>query len=88
MKKLVIPINDIPQLSSKDKAYATGNHNLRPFYKHSVNLDSFKNVMADKSLQDCPRELIVKVLKEQYKDLPSSELTVKSNLEIPFTSLS
>jgi len=78
MKKLVIPINDIPQLSSKDKAYATGNHNLRPFYKHSVNLDSFKNVMADKSLQDCPRELIVKVLKEQYKDLPSSELTVNN----------
>ena len=34
MKKLVIPFNDIPQLSSKDKAYSTGNQNLKPFYKH------------------------------------------------------
>ena len=64
MKKLVIPFNDIPQLSSKDKAYSTGNQYLKPFYKHTVNIDSFQQVISDKSTQDIPRNLIIEVLKE------------------------
>lgn len=78
MKKLVIPFNDIPQLSAKDKAYATGNYKLKPFYKHLVSIDSFKKVIDDKYSQDCPRELIVKILKEQYLGLPVSESTQKN----------
>ena len=69
MKKLVIPFNDIPQLSSKDKAYSTGNQHLKPFYKHAVNIDSFQQVISDKSTQDIPRKLIVEVLKDDLLDL-------------------
>jgi bacillithiol biosynthesis cysteine-adding enzyme BshC len=78
MKKLVIPFNDIPQLSSKDKAYSTGNQYLKPFYKHAVNINSFQQVVSDKSTQDIPRKLIVEVLKEQYTSLPTSEGTLKN----------
>ncbi|MDP4913952.1 MAG: bacillithiol biosynthesis cysteine-adding enzyme BshC [Saprospiraceae bacterium] len=78
MKKLVIPFNDIPQLSSKDKAYSTGNQHLKPFYKHAVNIDTFQQVVSDKSTQDIPRKLIVEVLKEQYASLPTSEETLKN----------
>lgn len=78
MKKLVIPFNDIPQLSSKDKAYSTENHYLKPFYKHEVNIDSFQHVVSDKSKQNIPRKLIVEVLKEQYESLPTSEETLKN----------
>lgn len=75
MKKLVIPFNDIPQLSFKDKAYASGNPKLKPFFNHSVSLENFQNVIEVKSKQVYPRELIVKVLNEQYSDLPKSKLT-------------
>ena len=78
MKKLVIPFQHIPQLSSKDKAYSTGNQYLKPFYKHAVNIDNFKQVVSDKSTQDIPRKLIVEVLIEQYESLPTSEWTLKN----------
>jgi len=78
MKKLVIPFDNIPQLSSKDKAYSTGNQYLKPFYKHEVNIDSFQHVVSDKSKQNIPRKLIVEVLKEQYESLPTSEETLNN----------
>lgn len=78
MKELVIPFNNIPQLSSKDKAYSTGNQYLKPFFKHEVYLDSFQQVVIDKSTQDIPRKLIVEVLKDQYDSLPTSEGTLKN----------
>lgn len=78
MKKLVIPFQHISQLSSKDIAYSTGNQYLKPFYKHAVNIESFQQVVSDKSTQDIPRKLIVEVLKEQYESLPTSEWTLKN----------
>lgn len=78
MKKLVIPFQNISQLSSKDKAYSTGNKLLKPFYKHEVNIENFQYVISDKSEQDIPRKLIVEVLKEQYESLPTSEETLKN----------
>lgn len=78
MKKLVIPINDIPQLSLKDKAYATGNQKLTPFYKYPVKLECFKDVIKDKSGHTYPRNLIVNILNEQYARLQPSESTQKN----------
>jgi bacillithiol biosynthesis cysteine-adding enzyme BshC len=75
MDKIQIPLQHIPQLSLKDKSYATGDSRLKPFYRHSVDIESFKNTIQDKSTQNCPRELIVKVLHEQYAALSVSEPT-------------
>lgn len=70
-----IPFSEVPQLSSKDTAYATAQPELRPFYKYPVSLESFAQVITDKKQADTDRELLVKALKEQYAGLdPSPEV--------------
>ncbi|MFT4759185.1 MAG: bacillithiol biosynthesis cysteine-adding enzyme BshC [Paraglaciecola sp.] len=69
MEILHIPFEDVPQLSSRDKAYYREDPTLQPFYKYPVNLASFKNVIADKATENINREVIVEVLKEQYSRL-------------------
>lgn len=69
MEILHIPFEDVPQLSSRDKAYYREDATLQPFYKYPVNLAAFKNVIADKAKENINREVIVEVLKEQYSRL-------------------
>ena len=65
---------DIPQFSSRDIAYTTADDRLRPFYKYEVSLDTFDQVFKDKSEANINRELLVEVLKEQYKPFEANEL--------------
>ena len=69
MEILHIPFENIPQLSSRDKAYYREDKALRPFYKYPVNLKSFADVIADKSKENINRGVIVEVLEEQYRKL-------------------
>lgn len=70
-----IPFQEVPQLSSKDIAYATARPELRPFYKYPVAIESFAQVIADKKSGNTDRTLLVKVLKKQYEQLqPSPEV--------------
>lgn len=80
MEILKIPFEQIPQFSKRDIAYYSESPNLRPFYKYSVQLDSFKNVIADKSKQKIDRALLVDVLKEQYSTISTTE-SVSNNIE-------
>lgn len=68
-----LPFSEIPQLSARDIAYATAQPELQPFYKYPVTLESFAPVIADKKNDQTNRSLLVQVLREQYKDLASSE---------------
>lgn len=67
------PFSEIPQFSSRDVAYATGDKRLEPFYKYPVTLKAFADAMMDKSGDQTDRDLLVNELKEQYAQLPANE---------------
>lgn len=67
-----IPFEEVPQLSSRDIAYATAQPELQPFYKYPVSIDSFGQIIADKKKDSIDRELLISVLKEQYQKLDTS----------------
>jgi bacillithiol biosynthesis cysteine-adding enzyme BshC len=75
-----IPYSDIPQLSDRDKAYALGNGQLKPFYKYEVSLAQFEQVIKDKKQHNTNREVLVRVLQEQYEKYEASDQTV-ANIE-------
>ncbi|MEM6395048.1 MAG: bacillithiol biosynthesis cysteine-adding enzyme BshC [Bacteroidota bacterium] len=64
-----IPFSEIPQFSSRDIAYATGDPKLRPFYKYDVTLKAFEQVFSDKSKDTIDRELLAEQLTAQYREL-------------------
>ena len=74
-----IPFDEIPQLSSRDKAYANSDKALRPFYKYEVNIESFAQVIEDKKQKPVNRSVLVEVLKEQYEDLATTKM-VEQNI--------
>lgn len=61
-----LPFQQIPQLSNKDIAYASANPALRPFYQYEVSIEAFEQIIEDKKKDRTDRELLVKVLQEQY----------------------
>lgn len=80
MEIIRLPFDQVPQLSSRDKAYANQDPKLRPFFKYPVSLDAFEQVIADKSTATIDRALLVEVLQKQYASLASSPLT-QQNIE-------
>ncbi|MEL6656922.1 MAG: bacillithiol biosynthesis cysteine-adding enzyme BshC [Bacteroidota bacterium] len=74
MKIHRIPFPEVDQLSARDVAYATQDERLRPFYKYAPILQSFEQVIADKSQEDINRPQLVESLLEQYKALAPSDL--------------
>lgn len=67
---------DIPQFSARDIAYTTADEKLRPFYKYEVTLEAFKQVFEDKATANINREVLVEVLKEQYKPFKANDLVL------------
>lgn len=72
MQTVYKPYNQVPQLSSSDVAYAQADQRLRPFYKYAVELAAFEQVIADKQNDHTNREVLVKVLQEQYDGVNTS----------------
>lgn len=77
MLKKLIPFEKVLQLAKTDIAYATGVEHLVPFYKYDLRHDVFHQIIADKSSQVIPREDLVTVLKDQYKNIPDNESILK-----------
>lgn len=75
-----IPFQAVPQLASKDVAYATGNEQLRSFYKYDVTLDAFAQVIEDKKSNATNRKILVEVLQEQYAALDLND-AVRQNIQ-------
>ncbi len=71
---LKLPFSDVPQFSKRDIDYVHQNPKLKPFYKYSPNLASFETIIHDKSKNDTPRQLLVDVLKQQYRNFDSNQL--------------
>jgi len=72
MKLHWIPFQNVPQLSYKDVSYTNGLSELADFYKYPVNIDSFKQVIADKKKVSINRTALIEVLEEQYQGLSKS----------------
>lgn len=67
------PFTEIPQFSTNDVAYATGDKRMKPFFKYPVSLEAFADVMKDKAADQTDRALLVNELQQQYAQLPASE---------------
>lgn len=79
MEILKLPFERFSQLSDRDKAYATGQPELRPFYEYDVNIEAFAKVIQAKGLQKINRSVLVETLEEQYTGLETSE-SVRHNI--------
>jgi len=80
MEAYFFDCEDVPQFSSRDKAYIREDERLRPFYKYPVTLEAFSDVIRDKSKENTDRETLVHVLQDQYRDLDTTE-EVRQNIE-------
>ena len=68
-----ISFSDIPHFSKRDKAYQLGDEGLKPFYKHEVDIDSFAEVINERSKFKTNRALLHKVVQTQYEGKKISE---------------
>ncbi len=67
-----LSFDEVPYLSKRDQAYAQAAPSLRHFYKYEAALESFEQVIQDKSSKPVNRQVLVEVLEEQYRELPAS----------------
>jgi bacillithiol biosynthesis cysteine-adding enzyme BshC len=75
MKAIKVPFTDVPQFSKKDVAYVTEDPKLREFYKYAVGLEAFEQVIKDKQKDNTDREVLVKILRQQYSKLEVTAVT-------------
>lgn len=71
-----IPLSEMPQFTAIDRAYASGQANLKDFYKHTVAWESFQTIIDEKQKAYTPqtRKTLVQVLEAQYANLPKDIL--------------
>lgn len=72
--------NDVPQFSTRDKAYTTADERLRPFYKYEVTLEAFEAIFKDKSTENTDRALLATVFQDQYRQF-SNAPAVQTQIE-------
>lgn len=67
----------VAQFSTLDKAYATGEPSLRPFYKYTPNLEQMEAVIAaKKGFDPARRTVLVEELTQQYQGVAASTTTL------------
>lgn len=76
-KTTKIPLSRTGQFSKLMIDYINKDDSLRPFYKYLPTIDSFKQAIEDKSKDKMNRELLVKVLNEQYTRSKISSPNIK-----------
>ncbi|MBI2269608.1 MAG: bacillithiol biosynthesis cysteine-adding enzyme BshC [Bacteroidetes bacterium] len=86
MNKSTISISQTGVFSDIFVDYIEGQPALKPFYKYTPDVSSFKQAIADKSKESIDRKLLVEVLQEQYSafNLKPETLNLKQ-LEEPNT---
>lgn len=65
-----LPFQEVPQFSSRDRAYAAEEHALRPFYLHPPTLERFAEVIATRQDHQPDRQTLAEVLRDQYRERP------------------
>jgi bacillithiol biosynthesis cysteine-adding enzyme BshC len=77
-KKSTIALSATNQFSKLIIDYISNDNSLRPFYSYLPTLETFQQVIEDKSKELIDRELLVGVLKNQYE---------KSNIQHPVSTI-
>ena len=80
MKIEILPFDQVPQFSNRDKAYALEDERLKPFYKYRADITEFERVIKDKKSDPVNRKVLVETLKSQYEILNVSSATM-ANIE-------
>ena len=78
--KSTLSFDQVPQFSTRDKAYQSADPRLRPFMAHDVDLDSFGKAIELKGKSPVNREALVGELNNQYNLLPTTAAT-QSNID-------
>ncbi len=81
IKKVKISLAETEQFSKLLLDYLNGDRALRSFYSYEPKIDSFRQVIDDKSIENTNRDLLVSVLKEQYVKITDQELQ-KTNIDL------
>lgn len=76
-----LPFSKISQLSQRDVSYASENSPLHGLLPYSPNLDGLKQSIQDRKKHSIDRDLLVKVLRDQYKGFDNVE-EVGKNIEL------
>ncbi len=74
-----VSFKDLPQISHTDKAYQLGDALLRPFYEYAPKIDSFVDVLRNRTKSLVNRQLLVDVLEAQYNTIDTSD-AVRANI--------
>ncbi len=64
--KTALSLSETNQFPKMIVDYISGNEKLRPFYTYVPSVDSFKQAIEDKNKELINRELLVKVISQQY----------------------
>ncbi|MBK8920810.1 MAG: bacillithiol biosynthesis cysteine-adding enzyme BshC [Saprospirales bacterium] len=72
MHKTLVPYPSVTQLSKTDIAYATQDPALAPFYHLAPLPGSFSTAIASRANVPVDRDLLTRVLKNQYEGLPNT----------------
>lgn len=76
-----LPYSDTRHFSHLVTDYLAGTPELRPFYNYNPDKSGLLNAAAERSKYPVDRELLVKVLTQQYEGLPQHEAVIK-NIEL------
>ena len=76
-KIIEVDFADVPQISAKDLYYQKGNKAYDGFYKYKPKIESFGEAIKERSKYPIDRELLVRVLREQYHSSPHDESAKK-----------
>ena len=76
-----LPFSKISQLSQRDVSYASEDSPLHSLLPYSPTLEGLKQSIQDRSKHSIDRDLLVKVLKDQYKDFENVE-EIGKNIEL------
>jgi bacillithiol biosynthesis cysteine-adding enzyme BshC len=77
LQVLHFPYEEVSEFAQRDLAYINEQPQLRNFYHYDPHLDTFQQVIADKSKANIDRQLLVEVLKAQYAAFDPTDATLK-----------
>jgi len=71
--------DQVPQFSTRDRAYVQEVDALRPFYEYPVSVENFKTIIEKKKAYK-NRNTLVNILKKQYQEVETTD-KVKANID-------
>lgn len=81
MKLNKIEFEETNRFSSIFLDYIHSKKELQPYYAYNPNIESFEKAIANRNFDDAKRAILVKILKDQYKNISSSS-SLSKNIDL------